>query len=298
MAPAEALASSPTRGTLLLLLLLLFFSSLFASSTCQQTAAFGENFAETWGGDHVKVMNNQREVLLSMDKTSGAGFGSKLRYGSGSFHLKIKLPGNNSAGIVTAYYTSSDQSKNRHDELDMEFLGNVHGKPIILQTNVFANGEGNREQRVNLWFDPTADFHDYRIMWNPHQIVFYVDETPIRVFANKGNKGVNYPSQPMQVIASLWNGEDWATDGGKTKINWSNAPFNAHFQGFNVDGCVSTSSNDDRCSSPTLWWNSKRYQQLSSSERSAYEKVRKNYMTYDYCNDAKRFQARPAECPQ
>lgn len=58
-----------------------------------------------------------------------------------------------------------------HDELDFEFLGNRPGKNIVLQTNVFANGRGNREQRTLLWFDPTADFHYYKFLWNQHQIV-------------------------------------------------------------------------------------------------------------------------------
>ena len=124
---------------------------------------------------------------------------------------------------------------------------------------------------------------------------FYVDDIPIRVFKNNSNIGVDYPSQPMQIEGSLWNGESWATDGGQTKTNWSCAPFRTHFQGFRIDGCPSDYSN---CHSSNLWWNQKKFWKLDSTQQKAHENVRNKYMNYDYCSDTNRFAVRPKECTQ
>jgi len=58
-----------------------------------------------------------------------------------------------------------------HNEFDFEFLGNTTGEPYIVQTNIYVNGVGNREQRLNLWFDPTTEFHTYSILWSKRSVV-------------------------------------------------------------------------------------------------------------------------------
>lgn len=63
-------------------------------------------------------------------------------------------------------------TNNEHDEIDFEFLGNRTGQPVILQTNVFTGGKGNREQRIYLWFDPSKAYHTYSVLWNLYQIVY------------------------------------------------------------------------------------------------------------------------------
>lgn len=269
------------------------------SSMVANGSNFYNDFDITWGDGRGKILNNGQLLTLSLDKTSGSGFQSKSEYLFGKIDMQLKLVPGNSAGTVTAYYLSSQGPT--HDEIDFEFLGNLTGEPYILHTNVFGQGKGNREQQFYLWFDPTADFHTYSILWNPQRIVFSVDGTPIREFKNAESVGVAYPkNQAMKIYSSLWNADDWATQGGRVKTDWSQAPFTASYRNFNDDAsCVwssgksSCSSNNNNGGGSKSWIN----EALDATSQQRLKWVRKNYMIYNYCTDTKRFpQGFPPEC--
>ena len=139
--------------------------------------------------------------------------------------------------------------------------------------------------------------YKYNIIWCLDCCRFYVDNIPIRVYKNNRNIGVEYPSQPMQIEGSLWDGDSWATDGGQTKTNWTYAPFQAHFQGFEIGGCAALdNSNIQHCYSPNYWWNTGKYWKLDSRQQREYENVRNKYINYDYCFDRHRYPIPPPEC--
>ncbi|KAE9609845.1 hypothetical protein Lal_00006147 [Lupinus albus] len=280
-------------STITILSLLALSSFMIASA-----ADLNQDFDITWGDGRAKILNNGELLTLSLDKASGSGFQSKKEYLYGKIDMQLKLVAGNSAGTVTAYYLSSKGSN--WDEIDFEFLGNLSGDPYILHTNVFSRGKGNREQQFYLWFDPTADFHTYSILWNPQRIVFSVDGTPIREFKNLESVGVPFPkNQPMRIYSSLWNADDWATRGGLVKTDWTQAPFTASYRNFNANACTissgtsSCSSNTASSSTNASWFS----QELDSTSQDRLKWVQSNYMIYNYCTDSKRFpQGFPLEC--
>lgn len=274
---------------------LFFYFLAFPLHVSARPATFLQDFRVTWSDSHIKQIDGGRAIQLVLDQYAGCGFASKAKYLFGRVSMRIKLIPGDSAGTVTAFYMNSDTDAVR-DELDFEFLGNRTGQPYTVQTNIFAHGKGDREQRVNLWFDPAADFHLYTIFWNHQHIVFYVDDVPIRVYKNHEAKGIPFPKlQPMGVYSTLWEADDWATRGGLEKIDWSKAPFYAYYKDFDIEGCpvpgpATCASNRGN------WWEGATYQALNAMEARKYRWVRMNHMTYDYCTDKSRYPTTPPEC--
>ncbi|GER43135.1 xyloglucan endotransglucosylase/hydrolase 9 [Striga asiatica] len=269
--------------------------------SCLSSSRFDELYQPSWAMDHFTY---EGEVLrMKLDNSSGAGFSSKSKYMFGKVTVQIKLVEGDSAGTVTAFYMSSNGPY--HNEFDFEFLGNTTGEPYLVQTNVFVNGAGNREQRLKLWFDPTKDFHSYSLLWNQRQVVFLVDETPVRVHTNLEHKGIPFPKdQAMGVYSSIWNADDWATQGGLVKTNWAHAPFVASYKGFEIDSCecpdsVAAADNVKQCSgggAHRFWWDEPNVSELSLHQSHQLMWVRENQMVYDYCSDEARFSEVPVEC--
>lgn len=162
---------------------------------------------------------------------------------------------------------------------------------------MFTGGQGNREQRIYLWFDPTVGFHSYAVLWNMDQIVFFVDDVPIRVFKNCKRLGVKFPfDQPMKIYSSLWNADDWATRGGLEKTDWSKAPFVASYRGFHIDGCQSSVQAKFCATQGRDWWDQTDFKDLDALQWRRLRWVRSQHTIYNYCTDRSRYPSVPPEC--
>ncbi|OVA06946.1 Glycoside hydrolase [Macleaya cordata] len=260
-----------------------------------RTIGFYQGFRNLWGPQHQKVEQNSLTIWL--DSSSGSGFKSNRAYRSGYFGAAIKLHPGYTAGVITSLYLSNNEAHpGNHDEVDIEFLGTTPGKPYTLQTNVYIRGSGDgskiigREMKFHLWFDPTANFHNYAILWTPNEIIFLVDDIPLRTYKKKSDS--TFPLRPMWVYGSIWDASPWATEDGKYKADYHYQPFYGRYTNFKLSGCSENSPASCRPVSASPYPSGG----LSSQQNSAMQWAQKNYLVYDYCKDYKRDHSQTPEC--
>ncbi|KAI8391293.1 concanavalin A-like lectin/glucanase domain-containing protein [Radiomyces spectabilis] len=124
----------------------------------------------------------------------------------GSFRSYMRIPHVN--GTVAAMYIY-----NTKGEIDIEMLSAV--KPpqayFAIHPGLTEHGRASSLTHHNhiLGYDPTSDFHEYRIDWLPNLAVFYIDGQEIR------RMNTNVPNTIGRLMFSHW------TDGN---ANFSKGP--------------------------------------------------------------------------
>lgn len=254
--------------------------------------AFNKGFKPLYGESNIVEYEEEGSVEIAMDETTSSGFHSREMYTSGYFETSLKLPESYTAGVVVTFYASNNMKyPYRHDEIDFEFLGHVHGRKWSLQTNFYGGGhvDRGREERYELWFDPSEDFHRYSFRWGPDRITYYVDGVPIRHVDRVDSVGADFPAKEMRVYGTIWNGSDWATGGGKYKMDMNYGPFIAKYSSFVMDGCPLDETECDGVREEEEGG-------LTGEERARMNGFRRRWMTYSYCYDRKRYSVALPEC--
>ncbi|KAL8500616.1 hypothetical protein ACS0TY_020264 [Phlomoides rotata] len=288
-----------------LTILLLHVSSCYASSSSFNisTIPFAQGFTPLFGEPNIIRSSDDQSVQLHLNLNTGSGFKSSDLYNHGFFSAKIKLPSDYTAGIVVAFYTTNQQIFSKtHDELDFEFLGNIKGKAWRFQTNTYGNGSVHRgrEERYYLWFDPSKEYHNYSILWTTDKIIFYIDDVPIREIIRNDAMGADFPSKPMGLYATIWDASDWATSGGKYRVNYKYAPFVAEFTDLVLQGCATDPLEEvvggGACEEKNDQLAMADFTTITPRQKLAMKKFRSKYMYYSYCYDTVRYPVPPPEC--
>lgn len=257
------------------------------------STGFNQGFGNRWSPQHQSL--DQGTLTVWLDRSSGSGFKSLDSYSSGYFGAAIKLQPGYTAGVITSFYLSNNEDHpGDHDEIDIEFLGTTLDKPYVLQTNVYMRGSGDgnniigREVRFHLWFDPTKAFHNYAILWNPSEIIFFVDDVPIRRYPRKSD--ATFPLRQMYAYGSIWDASSWATENGRYKADYNYQPFVGQYNNFKISGCKGAASCRPITTSPSG------SSGLSSQQYASMSWVQNSYKFYDYCQDSQRDHRLTPEC--
>ncbi|XP_031098952.1 probable xyloglucan endotransglucosylase/hydrolase protein 30 [Ipomoea triloba] len=289
--------------TLPLWALLLSIATAYAAAPFNlSTITYGEGYSPLFSDFNIERSRDDKIVRLLLNRKSGSGIISTEYYSHGYFSASIKLPSEYTAGIVVAFYTSNvDMFEKNHDELDIEFLGNIRGKPWRFQTNMYGNGSlsRGREERYRLWFDPSKEVHQYSILWTPKNIIFYLDEMPIREVVRNPAIGGDFPSKPMSLYVTIWDASNWATNGGRNRVNYRYQPFVAEFRDLVLEGCAVDPIEQipsTNCTDRHAALMAQRYATLTPEQHQSMKWFREKYMYYSYCYDVVRYAAPPPEC--
>ena len=118
-----------------------------------------------------------------------------------------------------------------------------------------------------------------------------VDGMAIRQFKNRWDAGVPFPVyQPMRLYGVLWDADDWATEGGRVKTDWSQAPFVAYFQNYRAQGCAPSGFSWVCGQQDPLgggdWFDSGAAGIDDMKQRRQLREARDKYMIYNYCTDS------------
>ena len=180
----------------------------------------GQPFNAVWKKENVTYSDGLMHLSIKDEEatdnetvyphTAGEARTKKL-YGYGDFEVRMKPA--KVVGTVSTFFTYTDEwnkvdgVENKHDEIDIEFLGKDTTK---VQFNYFVGGEGSHEYMYNLGFDASKEFHNYGFRWEKDCITWLVDgKTAYQV---KGTGVADIPSQSGRILASYWpsSAESWS----------------------------------------------------------------------------------------
>ena len=181
----------------------------------------GQPFDAVWTQDNVTYSDGKMKLSIQ-DKeaeadgvtyphTAGETRTHKL-YGYGDFEVRMKP--SNVVGSVSTFFTYTDKwnkvdgVENKHDEIDIEFLGKNTRK---VQFNYFVGGQGNHEYMYDLGFDASEEFHNYGFRWAKNAITWFVDGNPVYQVRNDNADAL--PSQNGRILCSYWPSSNAAWSG-------------------------------------------------------------------------------------
>lgn len=105
----------------------------------------------------------------------------------------------------------------------------------------------------------------------------------------------------MSLYATIWDASNWATSGGRYKVNYKYSPFVSEFTGLSLLGCRldplhQIPSATKNCSVDDADLMATGLAAITPEKRQAMLDFRRRYMTYSFCYDTKRYPVTFPDC--
>ena len=158
--------------------------------------------------DHVSHDANGGEDFsgaLILTLPAGTLNGAEIRSASwvAFRNVEVSLKTPDALETISAFflYQLVPTRNDRNDEIDIEIL---NGTRKILFTT-YVRGKQTNHWELDLGFDPSRDFYDYRIEWSPGRVRFWVDNQ-LMPLDDQGNLEwtTGVPSNAMYVMSNVW----------------------------------------------------------------------------------------------
>jgi beta-glucanase (GH16 family) len=176
----------------------------------------GSPFDNAWRADHITFAGSRMtlrlddQAALGEPYTSG-NYQSTGYYGYGCYEASFRPVAR--PGVITSFFTFAGPFDNggngRHNEIDVEFLGNQFAPGnTSVQLNFYTNDDtySQRNEHLHaLGFDASADFHRYGFRWTSTGIQWFVDGQAIYAVSDSPTRPTPRASESLQkVMMNLW----------------------------------------------------------------------------------------------
>lgn len=141
--------------------------------------------------NNVCLKDGRLNLKLPAMTLNGAEIKTAKKVHYGSYEIRMKVPDQPSSLTGFFLYDQPDYEQ----EIDIELMNQPEG--IILFTT-YAKGRQTQSTRLILPFDPTLDFHRYRIDYLPGRVNFFVDDKLMQTWTE------GLPSTPMYLMLNSW----------------------------------------------------------------------------------------------
>ncbi len=141
--------------------------------------------------ENVDVADGQLLITLPAKNLGGGEIMLKELQGYGIYEIRMKLP--LAPTSITGFFLY--KQPDFYHEIDIEVY-NDHSGTALLTT--YADGSVQNEHTCNLGFDPTAEFHDYRIEYAADKVAFYIDGKLIKSWEE------GFTEDEMYLMLNCW----------------------------------------------------------------------------------------------